>query len=123
MQISRNTIFSSPKIGLMLGPSVVYSSNEKSDPRDILIWYELRHYDTVDSYDVKLWFDNKVCSGHKKWVREIPAIEAMKVEHCTGAMKLGLNTKQFQVFSFFSHQNAVNKSFPCNTVGGSKTGV
>ena len=37
--------------------------------------------------------------------------------------KLGLNKKQFQVFSFFSHQNAVNKSFPCNTVGGSKTGV
>ena len=32
MQISRNTIFSSPKIGLMRGPSVVYSSNENSNP-------------------------------------------------------------------------------------------
>ena len=31
--------------------------------------------------------------------------------------------QQIQVFSFFSHQNAVNKSFPCNTVGGSKTGL
>ena len=28
-----------------------------------------------------------------------------------------------KVFNFFSHQNVeVNKSFPCNTVGGSKTG-
>ena len=28
-----------------------------------------------------------------------------------------------KLFSFVSHQNAVrNKSFPCNTVGGSKTG-
>ena len=28
-----------------------------------------------------------------------------------------------KVFSFVSHQNAIkNRSFPCNTVGGSKTG-
>ena len=30
--------------------------------------------------------------------------------------------RKSQVFSFFSHQNVVKKSFPCNTVGGSKTG-